>query len=169
MAMMNAMRGDLYTMNTRMERLEARYGLTTPIVPLQTTTPQATQQSTQEATDSTPPAPQEAKKEEDKKPLYQATVEDVTESTAEKETEQQYGSSKLSSDKPDSKTTLSTIPRLCTARSFGDPAVCLSNAFFAYLNAPHLAYQHALILGLMLTTPLGYIECTEGMEATGQG
>lgn len=94
---------------------------------------QATQQSFQLATQSnqqsTPPTPQAAKKEEEEtrpKPLYQATVEDVPESTAGKETEHQHGSSKPDSDKPDSKTTLSRIPRLCTTPSFG--AVCISNA-----------------------------------------
>ena len=125
---------------------------------------------------STPPAPQETKKEEandeeneeiiaEKKeqeprqqPRYQATVEDEeddAESTEEKQTEHQYGSSKLSSDKPDSKTALSTIPRVCYS------AACLTSALFS-------AYQHAMLLawhGFLH----GYMDYTEGMEASGQG
>ena len=94
---------------------------------------------------STPPAPQEAPKEEDKKPLYQATVEDVTESTAETESQQQHGSSKLSTDD----TPIS-----------GDSAACLSNALF-------FATQHALIL--MLNTIFGHIQHSQSMEARGEG
>lgn len=108
---LKAMRSDLNTVTAEMEALKS------------TLKPAATQYST-------PPAPQEAQKEEDKQllqqaivkgdtestaekqePLYQATVEDIAESTAEKETEQQHGSSDPGSTKPDSSSTLSTIPR----------------------------------------------------------
>ena len=124
---------------------------------LQQLATQATQYSTQQSTPRAPPAPQEAQKEEEKEkeqPLYQATVEDITESTTESAT-------KHSSSMPDSKSTLSTIPHPCTIPTSGDSAACLSNARFC-------AYQHALLLSL-LNTPLGYIEHSEGMEATGQG
>ena len=116
---------------------------------------------TQYSTPPTPPAPQEAHEEEANleenteitaemqeqeslQPLYQATVEDDTETTAK--------------TIPDSPSTLSTIPRLCTTRSSGDPAACFSIAFYDY--------QHASILG---NTKFGYIRCMEGMEASGQG
>ena len=130
-------------------------------------------QATQATQQSTPPAPRDAPKEEANleenaeitaekqeqeplQPLYQATVEDDTE-THVKST-------------PDSPSTLSTIPRLCTIPTSGDSAARLSNApFSAYQYALHLAYQHTLILGLMINTPLGYIRYMEGMEATGQG
>ena len=88
---------------------------------------------------------------QEQQPLYQATVEDITESTTESTTK--HGSSMA-----DSKSTLSTIPRLCTARSSGDSAACLSNALL-------LACQHTMFLN---TLP-GYIEHSEGIEATGQG
>ena len=127
-------------------------------------------QANQATQQSTPPAPQEANDEEnaditaeeqEQEPRqqlpYQATVEnaeDDAESTEEKQTKHQYGSSKLSSDKPDSKTALSTIPRLC------DPATRLIGAL--------LAYQHAMLLAWH-DSQFGYIRCMEGMEATGQG
>ena len=113
---------------------------------------QATQ-ATQQSTPPTQPAPQEAQKEEDKQPLYQATVEDDTEITAEKKTEQQHGSSM-----PDSKSTLSSMPRLRATSASRDPAACLS-AFFGFLPTSFFA----------LASLLGYIRCMEGMEATGQG
>ena len=125
---------------------------------------QATQQSFQLATQSnqqsTPPTPQAAKKEEEEtrpKPLYQATVVHVPESTAGKETEHQHGSSKPGSDKPERRITLSRIPRLCNTPSFG--AACLSNAL-------SFAIQHSVIL---VDTLPGHIQHSEGMEATGQG
>ena len=102
----------------------------------------------------TPPAPQEAQKEVEqvkKIALHQATVEEDTEITVEKKTEQQHGSTK-----PDSKSTLSSMPCLCTIRSSGDSAACLSMAYSAY--AAFLAW-HGLLPG--------YIEYSEGMEATG--
>ena len=149
MAMFNAI-------DARMTALEARYGITTP---------QTTQLATQQ---STPPAPQEAKKEEanveETRPqlLYQATVEDAeddAEKDAEKETHHQYGSSKLSSNKPGSKTTVSTIPRPpCTTRASKDSAACLTIALL-------LAYRHTTFLA----SQFSYIECKEDMEATGQG
>ncbi|KAM0800619.1 hypothetical protein BDR22DRAFT_241508 [Usnea florida] len=108
---------------------------------------------------STPPAPQEARKEEEEtRPqlLYQATVEDDAESTEEKQTEHQYGSSKLSSNKPDSQITLSTILRLCTTSE--DSAASLSNALL-------LGCQHTTFLA----SHFSYIRCMEGMEASGQG
>ena len=112
---------------------------------------QSTQQATQQ---SIPPTPQ---KEEDKEtrpqPLYQATVEDEeddAESTEEKQTEHQYGGSKLSSNKPDSKITHSTFS--C------HPAASFSNALL-------LICQHTTFLA----SQLSYIRCMEGMEATGQG
>ena len=77
-------------------------------------------------TPSTPLASQAAQKEEDKQPLYQVTVESTTENT----------------------TKLSTIPRLCTARSSRDSAACLSI----------LACQHP-----------DYIGHSKGIEKTGQG
>ena len=121
---------------------------------------------------STPPAPHEAPKEEanseenteitaekqEQEPLYQATVEDDMECTTK------HGNSMLTT-----KSTLSTIPRLCTIPASRDPAACLSNAFFTHQHALNPAYQHALILGLMLNTRFGYIEHSESMEATGQG
>ena len=110
---------------------------------------------------SIPPAPQ-AKKEEVKETrpqlLYQATVEDA-EDNAEKESKQQYGSSKHGSTKPDSKSTLSSMPCLCTTRSSGNSAAFLSKAL-------RFATHHALTL---VGTPLGYIRCSEGMEPTGEG
>ena len=116
---------------------------------------QAALQATQHSTPPTLPAPQEAQKEEDEQPLYQATMEDIAESTTEKETEQQDGSTK-----PDNKSTVSTIPRLRTAPASRDPAACLSIALFAYRYTAFLAW-HGLLPG--------YIEHSEGMEATGQG
>ena len=86
---------------------------------------------------STPPAPQKAQKEEDEQLLQQATAKSTTESI--------------------SKSTLSTIPRLCTIRSSGDSAACLSN----------LACQH--INTLLDYTLLDYIGHSKGIEATGQG
>ena len=91
--------------------------------------------------------------QQEQQPLYQATVEDDTESTAEKQSQHQHGS-----DKPDNMSTLPTIPRLCTSSFSGDPTACLSNAFL-------LAWQHATFLAFRLS----YIRCQEGMEATGQG
>ena len=103
----------------------------------------------------TPPTPQEAQKEveqeKDKQPLYQATVEDDTEITGEKKTEQQHGSSM-----PDSKSTLSSMPRLRATSASRDPAACLS-AFFGFLPTSFFA----------LASLLGYIRCMEGMEAIG--
>ena len=100
---------------------------------------------------STPPTPQKAQKEEDEqlqKQEQQATVESTTESTTK------HGSM------PDSKSIISTIPHLCTARFSGDSAACLSN----------LACQHIMFLNTLLGyTLLGYIEHSEGLEATGQG
>ena len=92
---------------------------------------------------STPPAPQEAQKEENIQLLQQATMDDITESTTESTTKQD-------SSMPNSKSTLSTIPRLCIVRSSGDSAACLS---------------HTLLLACLL----GYIEHSEGIETTGQG
>ena len=89
-------------------------------------------------------------------PLYQATVEDITESTTK------HGNSMAVS-----KSTLSTFPRLCTTRSSRDSAACLSNALLsAYQHTLNLAYQHTMFPAL---TTFGYIEYSEGMEATGQG
>ena len=84
---------------------------------------------------STPSAPQETQKEEDEQLLQQVTVENITESTTKH---------------PDSKSTLSIISRLCTARSAGDSAACLSNA-------------------LLLACLLGYIEHSKDIKAIGQG
>ena len=91
---------------------------------------------------STPSAPQEAQKEKDEQlqkqeqqPLYQATVESTTESTTKH---------------PDRKSTISAIPRLCTVRSSGDSAACLSNA-------------------LLLAYLPDYIKHPKDIEATGQG
>ena len=115
---------------------------------------QATQQSS-------PPAPP-AKKEEDKKPRpqlqYQATMGDVPESTAEKKSEPQHGSSKPGSDKPDIKRAVSTIPRLCTIPAGRAPVHSLGSSFgFFFGFASFLTFQ------------LGYIRVSEGMEASGQG
>lgn len=126
-----------------------------PLQPL----PRLPLQSTQY---STPPTPQEAQKEVEqvkKQLLYQATVEEDTESTTESTTK--HGSSI-----PDSKSTLPTIPRLCATRSSGDSAARLSNAAF-------LASFLASFFGDLLTSffgsasRFGYIECMEGMEVTG--
>ena len=101
---------------------------------------------------STPPAPQESQKEENEQLLQQATVEDITESITK------HGSSM-----PDSQSTLSTIPRLHTARSSGDSAACLSKALL-------LVCQHIMFLNTLLgNTLLGYIEHSKGIEAIGQG
>ena len=104
---------------------------------------------------STPSAPQEAQKEEneqpqkqEQQPLYQATVESTTESITKH------------SSMPDSKSTISTIPRLCTVRSSGDSAACFSNAIL-------LAYLPGYTLP-GYTLP-GYIEHLKGLKATGQG
>ena len=121
------------------------------------------QQSTQH---STPPAPQEAQKEVEQvkmQPLYQATVEDDTESTTK------HGSSM-----PDSKSILSSMPCLCAARSSGDSAACLSNALLASFLTSFFGdfltsfFALASFLAWHGLLP-GYIECMEGMEATGQG
>ena len=107
---------------------------------------------------STPPTPQEAQKEEannkantkittekhEQQPLYQATVEDDTE----------HGNSILNS-----KSTLSSFPYLCTAPASRDPAVYLSKALFA----------SSLTSLFSSASRFGYIECMEGMEATGEG
>ena len=117
----------------------------------------------------TQPAPQEAQKEEDQQPLqplYQATVEDDTENTAESIT---------GSTIPDSKSTLSSMPCLCATRSPGDSAACFSNARLFARRASCLASFLTSLFGNYLTSffgfasPLGYIRCMEGMEATGQG
>ena len=158
------------TMTTRMEAFKARYRppTTSPSVSLQTVTHQFTQQSTppaskrQSAQPITKPIAQEkAQKEKKQEPqsLHQATVkniaEDIAESTTEKETEQHD----MVTSKPDSDSTLSTIPRLCTKPFSGDPAACLSNAL-------NLACQHFLAWHSFL---LSYIEYSKGMEATEQG
>ena len=80
-----------------------------------------------------------------------------------KEAEQHYGNSMLYS-----KTTLSTLPHLCTTRSFGGLATYLSNIllFAYYLN---FVYKHALTLGLTLSTLPGYIEHSENIEVISQG
>ena len=102
---------------------------------------------------STPSTQQIAQKEEDEQLLQQITVEDITKSITENTTK--HGSS-IS----DSKSTLSTIPRLCTARSSGDSAACLDI----------FACQHIMFLNTLLGyTSLGYIEHSKGIEATGQG
>ena len=156
---LKAIRSDFNTVTAEMEAFKS------------TLRPAATQHST-------PPAPQEAPKEEDKQllqrvivkgdtestaekqePLYQATVEDIVESTAEKETEQQHGSSDHGSTKPDSKSTLSTILCQWTTLFTGDPAACLSIALLS-------AYQHVSILAL--NTLPGCIEHSEGVEVTGR-
>ena len=83
--------------------------------------------------------------------------EDNAESTEEKQTEHQYGSSKLSSDKPNSKITLPTT-RLCTTPTSRDLPKCLSNTLLT-------AHQHTSFL----TFQLSYIRYMEGIEALGQG
>ena len=94
---------------------------------------------------STPVAPQGAQKEEDIQLSQQATVENTT---------------KHGCRMPDSKSTLSTIPRLCTVRSSGDSAACLSN----------FACQHIMFLNTLLGYTLPrYIGHSEELEATGQG
>ena len=98
-------------------------------------TPASTPPSSTPPTSSAPPAPQETQKEEDQQPLYQATVKDITESTTESTT----------------KSIISAIPRLCTVRSSGDSATCLS------LNT---------LLGYTLSD---YIEQSKDIEAIGQG
>ena len=94
---------------------------------------------------STPPAPQKTQKEKDEQLLQQATVKSTTKSTTK------HGSSM-----PDSKSTLSAIPRLCTVRSSGDSAACLSN----------LACQH--INTLLGYTLFDYIKHSKGLKATEQ-
>ena len=134
---------------------------------------QATQKSTQQ---STPPAPHEALKE-------QANLEENAEITAEMQEQEplhqkeqlllyqatvEHNTETIAKSIPDSPSTLSTKIRLCTTPFSGDPAACLSNApLSTYHYALNLTYQHALILGLMFNTLLGYIRCMEGMEATG--
>ena len=121
---------------------------------------------------STPPAPREAQKEVEqakRQPLHQATVEDDTESTT-----------KHGSTMPDSKNTLSSMPCLCATRSSGDSAACLSITLFKHASC--LASFLTSFFGDFLNSFValasflawhgllpGYIECTEGMEATGQG
>ena len=131
----------------------SRSSLPAPQQPSPPSSNQATQSATQSITvqpvedkrcppsslppPSTPPAPQKAQKEEAEQLLQQATVENITESITKH---------------PDSKSTLSTISRLCTAQSSGDSATCLNNL--------------ACLPGYTLP---GYIEHSEGLEATGQG
>ena len=123
---------------------------------------------------STPPTPQEAPKEQAiseeetettvekqeqeplQKPLYQATVEDDTETTAEST---MHGNSILGNS-----STVSTKPRLCTAPACRDPATYPSNS---------LTSSFGSFFGSFLTSfsasEFGYIRCTEGIEATGEG
>ena len=124
-----------------------------PIIPLWSFLQQ--QHSTQR---SNPPAPQEAQKEVEqvkKQPLYKATVEDNTESTTESTTKQ--GSSIAVN-----KSTLSTIPRLHAARSSRNSAACPSNLVASFFGDFLTSFFGSASL-------LGYIECIEGIEATGQG
>ena len=88
---------------------------------------------------STPPAPQEAQKEQDIQLLQQITVKNTTESTT-----------KPDSSVPDSKSTLSTIPPLCTAHS----ATCPSNTL--------------LLACLLGHTLLDYIKYSAEIEKTEQ-
>ena len=83
-------------------------------------------------------------------------MEDIAESTAEKQVEQHD----MAKSKPDNTSTLSTIPRLCTKLFSGDPTACLSIALFACQLASFLVW-HGLLPG--------YIEYSEGMKAIGQG
>ena len=109
----------------------------------------------------TPPAPQEAQKEVEqvkKQPLHQATVEDDTESTMESTTKHGSGMAVNTS-------TLSTIPRLCAARSSGNSAACPSNLLASSLAS----FFGDFLTSFFALTSFGYIECMEGMEATGQG
>ena len=164
---MDAMRDDLNTVTAGVQVLKRTFR---PVATQQTTAPQTTQTTQHSTQQSTLPAPHEAPKEEanseenaeitaeKQAPVYQATVEDDMECTTK------HGNSMLTT-----KSTLSTIPRLCTIPASRDPAACLSNAFFTHQHALNPAYQHALILGLMLNTRFGYIEHSESMEATGQG
>ena len=94
-------------------------------------------------------------------------MEDNTEISAE---------SLTGSTMPDSKSTLSSMLCLCATQSSGDLAACTSKALF-------VAYQHTSLtsfFGDFLTSFFalasflawhgllpGYIECMEGMEATG--
>ena len=125
---------------------QANYTTSIPLLPLQW--PQQ----------STPPAPQEAKKEEAKQLLYQATVEDDTETTAEST---MHGNSMAVS-----KSMLSTKACLCTTPASRDPAACPSNllasSFGSFFDS-FLASFSASRFGF------GYIEYKEGMEATGEG
>ena len=133
---------------------------------------QATLQATlQVAQQSTPPASERqsaqsitkpiAQKEKEQEPqsLHQATVEDIAESTAEK----QIGQHDIVTSKPDNNSTLSTIPRPDDTPFSGDPAACLSNALL--FACQHTAFLACLRHGFLP----GYIEWIEGMEATGQG
>ena len=120
------------------------------------------QQSTPQ---STLPAPHEAQKEEEKEkkqPLYQATVEDITETTAESNLEGVPGNTSL----------LPTIPCLRTAPACRDPAAYPSAflaSFFGSSLATFLASSFTSFFGNFLASLLGYIRCMEGIEATGQG
>ena len=161
------------TMTTRMEAFEARFSRFRPSTATQQSTQLATLQTTQQ---STPPAPERqsgqsikkpvAQKEEEQEkeqPLHQATVEDITEDIAESTAEKKIEQHNTATSKPDSDSTLSTIPRLCTTPVSRDPAAYLSNTL-------HLACQHAAFLACLRHGFLpGYIEWIEGMEATGQG
>ena len=128
----------------------------------QLVTLQATLQATLQSTPPAPPAPQQAqeeKEQEKEQPLHQATVEDIAEDIAESTTEKETEQHDMANSKPDSDSTLSTIPRLCTKPFSGDPAACLSNTL-------HLACQQFLAWHGFIP---GYIEYSEDMEATGQG
>ena len=91
---------------------------------------------------STSPAPQGTQKEENEQLLQQTIVkENIMQSTTKSIT-------KHDSSIVDSKSTLSTIPRLCIARSSGDSAI----------------YGNALLLAYLLN----YIKHSKDLEATEQ-
>ena len=133
------------------------------------------EQATQATQQSTPPAPQEAKKEEVKqqaiaeitaekqvqKPLYQATVEDVEDDAETAPETTKHGNSML-----DNKSTLSTKARLCTAPTSGDPAACPSTLLASSFGS---FFGFASFLVSFSASQFGYIECKEGMEASGEG
>ena len=98
------------------------------------------------------PTPQ-AKKEEDSRPQprYQATVEDAEDCVETTPETTNYGSTK-----PDSKSTLSSMPCPCTTRSSGKSAACLSRAtflasLFGFFLGSSLISSFGSLLGLLLS------------------
>ena len=87
-------------------------------------------------------------------------MEDILESTTEKKTEQQqYGSSSV-----DKKTKLPAFSGLRTILACRDLAVCSSKSLSSLFGSLFGAFFSS---ALILTSQLGYIRFSKGMEALG--